>query len=125
MAAIPKKVREAAERQLDVNADELVAAQRVAAPEKEGALRDSIRKEDASGEGRVARAVRAGGKTTTRPVRKGATATYDYALAQELGTEKMPANPFFYPPYRAKRRKFKARIGTAIRRAIRDGAKAP
>lgn len=128
MAAIPKRVREAAERQLDADADELVAAQKRVAPVAEvdgGELRDSIRKQDASTEGRIARTVLAGGPTTTRPVRKGASVKYDYAVGQELGTKKMPANPYFYPPYRARRRKFKARLSAAMKKAIREGANTP
>lgn len=71
--------------------------------------------------------VRAGGKLTTtggagnagflgefmRAVRGGGQ-TYDYALANEFGTEKMAARPFFWPTYRAKK--------ASIRRAIKATA---
>lgn len=38
---------------------------------------------------------------------------------QEFGTEKMKANPFFFPPWRANKKQIWARI----RKAIRSGAK--
>ena len=78
---------------------------------------------------RCAVLVRAGGALTTRSgagdqgfVRefaravRGKDANYDYALAQEFGTQHIPAQPFFWPTYRARKRR--------IRRAIKDSAKA-
>jgi len=38
----------------------------------------------------------------------------------EFGTEKMPARPFFFPVWRARRKKIRARIAAAMRKAIRD-----
>lgn len=68
-------------------------------------LVDSIRVEKARREMRVN--VLAGGPKTTR-------GGYDYALANEFGTEKMRAQPFFWRAYRSKkaaiRRALKARI---------------
>jgi HK97 gp10 family phage protein len=73
-----------------------------------GALRDSIRVET-SDRSDMRALVRAGGPTTT-------VRGYDYALAQEFGTSKTRAQPFFWPTYRAKKK--------AIRKAIKDAAKA-
>jgi len=92
-----------------------------------GRLRDSIRVEKGRGEMRVL--VRAGGPTTTigggasgggvvarvrRAVFGGGS--YDYALAQEFGTQKMHAHPFFWSSYRARK--------DDIRRALKATAKA-
>lgn len=43
-----------------------------------------------------------------------------YARFQEFGTVKMPANPFFFPVWRARSKRVKARISRAIRKAIRE-----
>ncbi len=42
-----------------------------------------------------------------------------YARFHEFGTRKMPAHPFFYPVWRARRRSVKTRITRAINKAIR------
>ena len=42
-----------------------------------------------------------------------------YARFQEFGTVKMAANPFFYPVWRANKRRIKARLSRAVRKAIR------
>lgn len=46
--------------------------------------------------------------------------SHDYAKYQEFGTVKMPANPFFYPVWRARRRRVKVRISRAISKAIKE-----
>ena len=43
-----------------------------------------------------------------------------YARWQEFGTTKMPANPFFYPVWRAKSKSARNRITRAIGRAIKS-----
>lgn len=42
-----------------------------------------------------------------------------YARYQEFGTVKMPANPFFFPVWRAKRKSVKNRITRAMNKAIK------
>src|SRR5262245_2015132 len=92
-----------------------------------GRLRDSIRVEKGRAEMRVL--VRAGGPSTTvgsgaggsgivARVRRAVSGggSYDYALAQEFGTQKMHAHPFFWPSYRANK--------DGIRRAMKAVAKA-
>ncbi len=61
----------------------------------------------------------AGGPETTRPVREGADAEYDYAFAQEFGTQEMPANPFFFPGYRLGKKRAKSRVSRAITKAAK------
>lgn len=43
-----------------------------------------------------------------------------YARFQEFGTVKMPANPFFFPVWRARKRRVKGRISRAISKAIKE-----
>ncbi len=43
-----------------------------------------------------------------------------YARFQEFGTANMVANPFFYPVWRAKKKKVKAGMSRALRKGIRQ-----
>ena len=43
-----------------------------------------------------------------------------YARFQEFGTVKMPANPFFFPVWRARRKRIKNRISRAVSKGIRE-----
>jgi hypothetical protein len=114
--AIPKEVRRALRAQNGSNAVELVQTMKGFAP-GDDALTRSIKSRDVSDSRRISERVQAGGPETTRPVREGQSATYDYALAQEYSTEKMPAHPFFWPAWRLKRRRFKARMSRAGKKA--------
>lgn len=117
LKAIPVEVRKALREQNKLNAEELVQTIKGFAPREDGALQGSIKNQNTSTSTRISQEVRAGGAATTRPVRKGQSATYDYANAQEYGTGKMPANPFFWPAWRLKRRRFKARMSRAAKKA--------
>lgn len=105
LAAIPARMRAEVKAALDANADELVEAQRGLVPVDDGVLRDSIRKED--GRHELAVEVKAGGGKAF------------YAHFVEFGTQATPARPFFFGPYRARRRRFKNRVARAMRKAIR------
>ena len=43
-----------------------------------------------------------------------------YAWFHEFGTVKMPANPFFFPVWRAEKRRVRSRISRAMSKAIRE-----
>ncbi len=43
-----------------------------------------------------------------------------YARFQEFGTRNMPANPFFFPVYRANRARTRAAISRGIRKALKN-----
>lgn len=118
MKAIPSEVRKALKAQNAVNAAELVQTIVGFVPKDDGALAASVRHQDVSDSTRISQRVESGGAATTRPVREGADATYDYALAQEYGTGKMPANPSFWPAWRLKRRRFKTRMSRAAKKAV-------
>ena len=121
MRRIPLEVRRAVLPALVKGAEEIAADARRLAPEDDGDLVRSIRVEPGPNELSVV--VRAGGELTTKPVRDGADASYDYAMAQEFGTAKMPANPFFWPAYRLNKKRVRARIARAIRKAIKEAWK--
>ena len=107
---------------MTAEANSLAELQRKYVPVKSGALRDSIRVEPFS-KGGIGAIVKAGGPTTTKPVRKGQSATYDYAMAQELGTQEMLAQPFFFPAYRQSKTKIKRHASKAVRQAVEDAQK--
>lgn len=125
MLAIPQDVKRAMRVQNAKNAGDLTEAMKgfAAQTRDSGTLVASIRHEDASDNTRISQIVEAGGAATTRAVRSGASATYDYALAQEYGTEKQDANPFFWPAWRLYRRRLKARMTRATKKAIQGAIK--
>lgn len=75
----------------------------------EGKLASSIRLERGRHPLRVL--VRAGGPLTTKD-------GYDYALANEFGTEKMRAQAFFWPTYRAKKKILRSMISRRVKPAL-------
>lgn len=46
-----------------------------------------------------------------------------YSWFVEFGTQNMPAQPFFYPIYRANKRSARSAISRAISKGVKDGAK--
>ena len=120
MKRIPERVKRAAGKELERSANQLVAQMRFSVPVDDGTLRSTIRQFQIPTRGVIARKVVAGGDATTVPVRAGADASYDYAMAQEFGTEKMGANPFFFPVYRKQRTRIRARVSGAIRKALKE-----
>jgi len=103
METIPKAVRDAVQPALDRSADELVKRQKSLAPEDQGDLRDSIRKEP--GEHELSRKV----------------LTDDFkARWQEFGTLAQPAQPFFWPSYRLLKKRIEGRIKRAVSKAVRE-----
>lgn len=115
LARVPIEVRSAAAAQALIEGNNLVVALRGSSPKDDGTLRDSIRLEQGKYGDRFY--VKAGGPKTTKPVREGATATYDYIFASEYGTAHQPARAWFYPTYRARRKAIRKRIEDAARAA--------
>jgi HK97 gp10 family phage protein len=103
MALLPAKVKADIQGELEKQGETLVSVMKRAAPVKSGKLRDSVRMEKTKGR-ELSVSVKAGGPTTTHPVRKGATAQYDYSLATEWGTTETGSQPFFYPSYRLRKK---------------------
>lgn len=48
----------------------------------------------------------------------GSGVEYDYALANEFGTQEMTAQPFFYPTYRARAPQIRQNIEDAVTKAV-------
>lgn len=117
MAAIPERLKATARREVEAEANAMADEMKRGAPRDEGGLEESIQAADESSDVGIRWRVTAGGPLTTRPVRKGAKATYDYANAAEYGTSDTPAQPFFWPTARRRRRKFKSRLMRQLKKA--------
>lgn len=124
LAALPPHIRGPIRAEIFHQAELLKNQMRAAAPRgKTGALAASVRVTPGT-RSRMAAMVRAGGQGTMQQVGSGffgafnaavrGRGEYDYAIAQEFGTSQTPAQPFFWPTYRANKRR--------IRRAIKDYA---
>ncbi|WP_375458885.1 HK97 gp10 family phage protein [uncultured Enterovirga sp.] len=122
MAAIPAAVKKGIDATLVQQAGELVDLARRAVPVRKGALRASIRAERTPGR-ELSISVKAGGAQTTKPVREGQAATYDYALGQEFGNERAPAQPFFFPSYRLRKPAIRRATTKAVKKAVTESAK--
>lgn len=115
--ALPGAVREEMMMALRTSGREINTLQRQFVPKDDGVLAATINMIEDPALLRVT--LVAGGTATTRPVRDGADAEYDYAFAQEFGTQKMPANPFFFVGYRLGKKRVKSRISRAITKAAK------
>ncbi|UXN70896.1 HK97 gp10 family phage protein [Devosia neptuniae] len=113
LRAIPKATRVEIRGVLEKSATEMVALAKSLAPTDDGDLVASIRQEP--GKHDLSVVVRAGGEATTRN-------GYDYSLAVEHGTANMPDQQFFWPAYRAVKKRAKSRATSAVRKAARTAA---
>lgn len=132
--AVPEAVRAAAKEALEKNAQELVQAMRRFVPKDSMALANSIGwtwGEAPAGSmsvgsvgareyGTMRITIYAGNEQSIVTNKRGIR--FQNARIQEFGTKKMPANPFFYPAWRALRRRQRARLARAIRQAIKKAA---
>lgn len=120
---MPKVAKDEIRKALEAAADEIVEMAKRLAPVDQGELRDSIgwtwgkAPKGAITLGKVAEASLAGDLTIT--IFAGNSEAY-YARFIEFGTQKMPAQPYFYPAYRATKKRAKSRV----RRSITKAAKA-
>lgn len=141
LQAIQGKPRAAMRKALQQSAEEIVALQKRLAPKRTGALANSI---GYSFGGHVpdnanVRGVgggQGGDPDLTAVIHAGDKDAY-YAAFVEFGTAPheaggmfegaqnpgTPAQPFFYPAYRALRKRAKSRVSRAAAKAIKEGAK--
>jgi HK97 gp10 family phage protein len=117
LAKLPKEVKKDLQASMTASANVLAGKMKANAPKDDGDLTASIRVDEFD-RGGIGAVVKAGGPLTTKPVREGQSATYDYALAAELGTQEQLASPFFYPTYRRERRSIRAKASKAVRDAV-------
>lgn len=119
LESVPKAVADELKGTVREAGVELARAMRPAVPrgvDGRNELVESIRVEP--GRHPLQVRVKAGGPLTTKEVRKGSGVSYDYANANEFGTEKMRAQPFFWPTYRLKKRPLRSKIQRRMRKAI-------
>lgn len=137
MAAIPEEIRKAMKDAIAAGADEIVGMQRRLAPVKTGALRASIVATFGGSGPAHASVGGGGGGDSDLSVRITAgNSGVRYAHLVEFGTAPhvvggiykgalhpgSVAKPFFYPGYRALKRRVKSRITRATKKAIRKAA---
>lgn len=119
LTKLPKTAAQKLQTAMTKSANDLADLQRSRVPVDKGTLKASIRVEPFT-RGGIGALVKAGGPTTTKPVRQGQSATYDYAMGQELGTQEQLAQPFFFPSYRQSKTKIKRRASLAVKEAVAE-----
>lgn len=115
-AELKRAVFDDAAAELNVQADGLVSLMESVAPRgPTGNLIHTIHK--APGKSPTQVRIVAGGKQT---VRQGVSSKpYDYARADEFGTQNMNARPFFFPSYRLKKKKIIAGMKRKLTASIK------
>lgn len=139
LAAMPKGVRAATSAAMQQGADEITAMQKGATPVGTGALRNSVKNVKGSYQAANKNVRGFGGSVVGDPDLTINLVAGDekawYAALVEFGTAphenkgrfagtQNPGTrpqPYFYPPYRALRRRYKARVTRAMKKAIKTG----
>ncbi|WP_392338858.1 HK97-gp10 family putative phage morphogenesis protein [Loktanella salsilacus] len=119
--AIPAKVQAEVKKTMEDIAEEIVAQMYSVAPHQTGDLAGSIGWTwgDAPKGSFTIGSVGQNEYATLRITIYAGDKDAFYARWQEFGTTKMPANPFFYPVWRVKRRSAQNRMTRAINKAIK------
>lgn len=97
-------------------ADSVAAEIKSKAPVDTGTLRDSVKVR--RGRNTLSLVIEAGGSVTTKNVRSGSGVEFDYALAVEYGTQKAPAQPFFYTTWDERRPEVEQAISDVVSEVI-------
>jgi HK97 gp10 family phage protein len=121
MLALPDAIKRRVRAQLEENAADMVRLAKSRAPVADvdgGELRDSIRQYDASDETGLRRRVVAGDASTVKD-------NYAYPRAVEFGTQNMPAQPFFFPTYRQRRKQYRRKLNKAAKDGIKEALGRP
>lgn len=113
--ALPDAIRTAAHRSLQDSGTALVYALQAVAPYETGELRTAISYRITDRPTSVALTIIGGDNRTVEGSKQ-------KARLQEFGTKDMPANPWFFPIYRRRRRAIRAKISRDIKRAIKASA---
>lgn len=125
LSAIPQIARQEIQIALEQSADEIVVLAQSLVPTDTGDLKDSIGwtwgkvPKGAMTLGKVRAAQLAGDLTIT--IYAGNSEAY-YARWVEFGTQKMKDRPYFYPAFRALRKRSRSRVTRAINRAAKKVA---
>lgn len=115
-AKIPPAMRDEVRIAIEKGADELVEMQKRLAPVESGELRDSIRKRD-GGHGLSVEVFTDDFKA--RWVEFGTSAHVAGGEFSGAQIPSIPARPFFFPAYRALRKRIKSRITRAVSKAVK------
>ncbi|WP_374832956.1 HK97-gp10 family putative phage morphogenesis protein [Paenochrobactrum pullorum] len=129
---IPNAVVEATIKAMEAGADEAVGMMQRLAPKDTGDLAKTIgwtwgdpprgamvlSRSPKTSDGLVI-TIYAGDESTL----VGERAQFQLARLQEFGTQHMKASPYFFPSWRALRKRVRARVTRQMRKAIREGAK--
>lgn len=113
---LQNEVHDEAVAELNRQGDILASFIQAASPKDTHNLAHSVRKIPGKRDTQIR--IMAGGKLTIRP--SVSSKPYDYARADEFGTQKMGAKPFFFPTYRL----LKKKIISAMKRRITKSIKA-
>ena len=120
-ARVPALVREEVSKVMEQTATEIVAEMKSIAPRRTGTGADSIGWTwgDAPAGSMTIGTVGAKEYGSLRIVIYAGAGDAFYMRFQEFGTLKMAANPFFFPVWRARKRRTRGRITRAINKAIK------
>ncbi|TNB46809.1 HK97 gp10 family phage protein [Martelella lutilitoris] len=121
---MPVVAKKLIRRAMEQSADEIVALMRSLAPVDSGALRDSIGwtwGRAPSGSIIAATVKSSLGSELTITIYAGDDEAF-WARWVEFGRQDMPAQPYFYVSYRAKRRRVKSRISRSLTKAAKQVA---
>ncbi len=121
MDAVPREVRKAVQPALKKSGDELAATMKQLAPERTGALKDSI---EVTTAGNSTPAYSQPGGAQVVPenavlVTAGNTRVR-YAHLVEYGTPRAAPQPFFWPAFRLLKKRLEGRIKRAVSKAVRE-----
>lgn len=123
-SSIPRRVTEAVQAEMEKQAEQVVQMMRRLVPVDQGDLRDSIGWTWGEAPKGAMTIGKVGGKeygTLRITIYAGGTKDSFHGVFQEFGTRNMAANPFFYPSWRARRKRVKSGITKAMNKAIRGG----
>lgn len=121
LSALPKAVKDEIRKALSKSADEMVALAKSLVPVDRGALRDSIGwTYGAAPRGSIQLASASIGELTVT-IYAGNDEAY-YARWVEFGTVKMSAQPYFFPSFRALRKRARSRIARQTNKAMKQVA---
>lgn len=132
--AIPAAVKRRAKAALEASADEIVALMKRLSPKDQGDLADSIgwtwgnvprgaialSRSEPTGNDRLRITIYAGSDKTI--VTNGRGVEFQNVFIQEFGTQEQDANPFFFPAWRALRKRAKSRVSRGITKGVKEGA---
>ena len=141
LKAIPQAYRDAIKTQILISADKIMEHQKRVVPVRTGKLRDSI-VVTPGGAGKVAYSlgIGGGGRDHELSARISAGNTHvRYAHLVEFGTSThtaggkfagatipgAPAQPYFYPPWRLGKKRFRAEVSKVVRASAKKAAGVP